>query len=197
MALSLGSKLRSAASSSNLWRCSDSVLAFGYWDKISEAVNLRRGKLDEFDSGTVWEIFVYGWLCSLAVVKLWSREGWWGYAIHRNQERIKERRSGGSPCDLILSSRLYFIKVPTTPNGTKLSTHGFWGEGAFQAQTLECSIPWDLDWIIWSSQSTLLFWLQPLGISTSTLTSQSWGYRKARLFIDRDSDIVISEITCT
>lgn len=195
MALSLESKLRSAASSSNLWWCSDSVLAFGYWDKISEAVNLRRGKFDEFDSGTVWEAFVYGWLCLLAVAKLWSREGLWGYAIHRSQERIKERRSGGSPCDLILSSRLYLIKVPTTPNSTKPSTHEFWG--AFQAQTLEYSIPWDLDWIIWSSQSILLFWLQPLDISTSTLTSQRWGYRKARLFIDRDSDIVITGITCT
>lgn len=43
--------------------------SFGDCDKMPEAINWRRGKFDEFDLGTVSDIFVYGWLHSLAMQK--------------------------------------------------------------------------------------------------------------------------------
>lgn len=36
---------------------------------MPEAINWRRGKFDEYDLGTVSDIFVYGWLHSLAMQK--------------------------------------------------------------------------------------------------------------------------------
>lgn len=41
--------------------------SFGDCDKMPEAISWRRGKFDEFDLETVSDIFVYGWLHSLAM----------------------------------------------------------------------------------------------------------------------------------